>query len=107
MSDFSKEELDYIISNFETKEIKEIAKVLGRSVGSIAQKCHRLGLRKKAELWSAEELAFLKAHTRDMPISELSQKLNRSKLSIRRQRFIHNIRGQRTNLWLETEDQYL
>ena len=107
MSDFSKEELDYIISNFETKEIKEIAEVLGRSVASIAQKCHRLGLRKKAELWSAEELAFLKAHAKDMSLSELSQKLNRSKLAIHRQCFIHNIRCQRTDLWHETEDQYL
>ena len=42
-----------------------------------------------------------------MSISELSQKLNRSKLAIYRQCFIHNIRCQRTDLWLETEDQYL
>ena len=107
MSDFSKEEVDYIISNFETKEIKEIAEVLGRSVGSIAQKCHRLGLRKKAEPWTAEDLAFLRTHAKDMSLSELSQKLNRSKLSISHHCHIHNIKCQRTDLWLETEDQYL
>ena len=107
MLDFTDRELDYIITNYYQKEIKEIAADLNRSVGSIAQKCHRLGLKKKADIWSKEELDFLRANSTTMSLMDLSNALNRSKLAIKRQCHVHNIERKRTDLWTEAELKYL
>ena len=107
MSDFTDEELNYIITNYYQKEIKEIALDLNRTAGSIAQKCHRLGLQKKAGLWSEEELNFLRTNATTMSLTDISNVLGRSKLAIKRQCHVHNIKCKRTDLWTEAELIYL
>ena len=107
MSDYTAEELDFIIANYHQKEIKELAAELCRPEGSIAQKCHRLGLQKKASLWSEKELNFLRANATTMSLTDLSNTLGRSKLAIKRQCHVHNIKCKRTDLWTAAELTYL
>lgn len=107
MSDFTANELNYIIANYHQKEIKEIAANLNRTVGSIAQKCYRLGLKKKADLWSKEELNFLHVNAAIMSLTDISNALGRSKSAIKRQCHVHNIECKRTDLWTDSDLNYL
>ena len=107
MTDFTAEEIEYIVANFKVKSSAEIASDLGRSVGSIRQKCHRLGLKKKAASWSDSELAFLRANAMSMSLTDLSHHLGRSKAAIKRQCHVHQIKCKRTDLWTESELTFL
>ena len=107
MNDFSEEELTYLVNNFNDKTINELAANLGRTVGSITQKCNRLGLKKKAESWSDNEIAFLRAYATTKSLTELSDDLGRSKSAIKRQCHIQQIKCKRTDLWTDDELRWL
>lgn len=107
MADFTEEEVSYIVANYYQKEIKQIAADLERPVQAIFVKCHRLGLKKKADAWSEEEIDFLRANAMIMSLTDLSNALGRSKLAIKRQCHIKQIKCKRTDLWSDAEVAYL
>lgn len=52
-------EIDFIISNYGIKSVKEISNFLGRSITSINSKASALGIAKKQDYWTQEEIMFL------------------------------------------------
>lgn len=107
MTAFSEEELVYLTTNFKHKSIRELAVELNRTPGSITQKCARLGLKKKNDSWTTDELSFLRTYATSKSLTELSDLLGRSKQAIKMQCHINQIKCKRTDLWTEAEITWL
>lgn len=103
---YTQEELNYLKDNYLDKNVKELAKILGKTSGSISYAIRELGLLKqKHQPWSDEEIQFLKDHYIDMTSEEISQHINHSVNAINTQRDrLHLIRN---NLWEENEVEFL
>lgn len=67
----------YISENLGIVPRKEMAKHLNRTLGSINARIHNLGLTKKKELWTEDELNFIRENNH-LSIEELTKHLNRS-----------------------------
>ncbi len=77
---WTKEEIDFIKSNFEKMTGVEMAKYINKKPPSIQWKLRKLGLSK---LWSTQEIEFIKTHRPLLNFDELSLCLNRTKLAIK------------------------
>ena len=69
---------------YASKSVNEIAAELGRSVPTVRQRAHKMGLRKKEYLtWSLEEVRKLKSQFPDKTIKQIAVELGRSVNSVR------------------------
>lgn len=71
----------YLKDNWNVKSVLEIARHLNRSVSSIKNRSHKLGI-SQDKRWTQEEDSILKEFYNKISIEELMQKLNRSRSAI-------------------------
>ncbi|WP_432405867.1 hypothetical protein [Wukongibacter sp. M2B1] len=81
---WDKIEIQYLIDNFEFKDIEIIAKELNRTKNSVYKKAMRIGLTKRVRRWTEEELEFLIKCWGKYSREKIAQKLNRSSISIKK-----------------------
>lgn len=81
---WAKEEIQYLIDEFESKEIEMIAQELSRSKDSVYKKAMRLKLTKIVKRWTEEEIEFLIKCWGKYSRDKIAQKLNRSPISIKK-----------------------
>lgn len=56
---YDDDEIEYIISSFHSLTVKQIAAYLGRSVSAVQSKAYELGITKKSDYWSKQEISIL------------------------------------------------
>lgn len=78
---WSKEEVDFLLSNYTTMLSKDIAEKLGRTDVSVRSKLNHLGIVKKH--YTEDEVAFMKAHRHDMSKKEIAARLGRTESAIK------------------------
>jgi len=71
----SESDIKFIRNNYKTMTYSEIAKVLGRSAGSIKDKARKLGLN-KVRVLTDNEKEFIKENYKTMKYKEIAEKLN-------------------------------
>lgn len=80
---FTKEEVDYIKSNYKEMTAPELAEKLNRGVSSIYTKIYNLGLKKTSfERYSKQEDDFIKKHYANLSDKAIAQQLGRTKQGI-------------------------
>jgi DNA-binding CsgD family transcriptional regulator len=79
ISTWKYEEIKYIEESYGTKPTKEIARILGRSVGSVRYKAHyiRNGKGTTVPYWSEAEIKYLEDNYGEKPAEEIAAKLNK------------------------------
>ena len=82
MERWTKEETEYLIDNFQSKKFSEIAKVIGKTEGTIRAKCFDLQLVKNSR-WCDYEIEFLKEKFSILTYKDIAQSLNRTETSVR------------------------
>ncbi len=81
---WSKIEIQYLVDNFEFKDIEIISEELNRTKDSVYKKAMRLGLTKTVKRWTEEEIEFLIKCWGKYSREKIAQKLNRSSVSIKK-----------------------
>lgn len=103
---YTEEQIDYIIENYNTMNASEIAKNIGKSRENVYFIGHKLGLKKQIHNpWTQEELDFLKEHYIDMTSEEMTKYINHSVDAINTQRDKLNL--VRNEVWTKEEIIYL
>lgn len=88
MNYWTQNDIGVLVEHFETKTHEEIGKMLGKSKNSVRNKAHMLGLRKKADEWTDEQIqmlidAYASAETSDqVKLQELANKIGRLKSNV-------------------------
>ena len=106
---FTDEELNLITALYPMKTIKEIAELLDRCPNSISAKKCRLKLKKYSNdyIWTETQISLLKQYATTKSLTELAELLGRSKSAIKNYCHKHHIKCKRTDLWLDTEKQFI
>ncbi|WP_432662019.1 hypothetical protein R9X47_15760 [Wukongibacter baidiensis] len=81
---WSKMEIQYLVDNFEFKDIDIISEELNRTKDSVYKKAMRLGLTKTVKRWTEDEIEFLIKCWGKYSREKIAQKLNRSSISIKK-----------------------
>ena len=106
IKNYTQDELDYVVKNFQTMTVKEIAKNLNKNPNSISNAARKLGLVKQPHKnWTDEEIQFLKDHYIDMTSEEIGKKLHRTVHSINAQRDVLGLI--RNAAWTDNEIEFL
>lgn len=77
MKRWSKEETNFLESNYQLMLFEDMVPILNRSVDAIRAKCHDMGLVKK-EAWSKEEIQFVIDNYCKLPTKQIAEYLNRT-----------------------------
>ena len=81
---WTQDDIALLMKMYAGKSVNEIATELGRSVPTVRQRAHKMGLRKKEYLtWSFEEVRKLESGFPDKTIKQLADELGRSVNSVR------------------------
>lgn len=59
---WTRKEIEYLRANYKTMKYKDLALKIGRTEGSVRNKCHELKFRKKVDNWSKQEIKVLEQH---------------------------------------------
>lgn len=104
---WTEQEEKYILENYETKSISEMAKELGTSLNTVIRKMKDMGIYKKIyNYWSEEQKLFLLKNKDNMAIEEMAEKIGRSKKSV--YRILLKISEERKiSDWNYSEDKFL
>lgn len=78
---WQEKEIQFLKENYGIISLKEISKILDRSIASIKYKAERENI-KSAREWTEEELEYLKSNYKEMTNKELAEHLNRSKAAV-------------------------
>lgn len=106
IKNYTQDDLDYVIKNFQTMTVKEIAKNLNKNPNSISNATRKLGLVKQPHKnWTDEEIQFLKDNYIEMTSEEISKKLNRTVHSINAERDVLGLI--RNAAWTDNEIEFL
>lgn len=81
---WTKEDIDYLISNYSIKNIIGIANDLNRTKDSVCKKAKRLGLTRELKRWTENEIDFLIDKWGRRPADDIGKELGRSIKSIRK-----------------------
>jgi len=76
------EEFEYCKENRYTRTAKELGEFLGRSKESVTLKLSRMKIIKQ-NVWSKDEIAYLKNNYKVMPYRVIAEKLNRTTVSVK------------------------
>jgi hypothetical protein len=81
---WTKDEDDYLRSNYATASYDALAEQLGRSHAGIKDRARRIGASKRAKRvrWSDKDHAFLRDNRGTMSLSEIAAELGRTKAAI-------------------------
>ena len=106
MKEWKKEEIEFLVKNYGKMKIREIARRLGRSYGSVRTKAKVLGLqRRNYKFWTEEEKKFLLENIDKLSLDEIAKRLGRSRESVKRMKNklgIHAVRK-----WTQEEVAFL
>jgi hypothetical protein len=92
IKNYTQEDFDYILNNFSTMKIKDIALHLNKTESSIANACRKLGLKKQYHsAWTDEEKQYLFDHFYDDTSEQIAKVLNKT---------VNAVNGQRSKLGL-------
>jgi len=108
MSRWRREEVKFLLDNFDRMSLKDLARELGRSYESVKAKSRSLGLKKmQYRKWTKEEIEFLRENADKMTIKEMAQRLGRSyEITVRTFRYL-NLRGKGQRRWTPEEERIL
>lgn len=81
MKRWTKDEVNYLVNFYATKDFKTLSTEMQRTEGAIRAKCFELNLIKH-DKWTDDELTFLKDHRYDMTTREIAESLNRSECAV-------------------------
>ena len=86
MRRWTDEEIAYLETHYQNVPYSEIGEYLGRSEGSVRNKCHRLWGDSKSPYWTEDEIALLKEYYQadTLLLDKLSDKLGRHKTNVSR-----------------------
>lgn len=84
---WTEEEIEYLVNNYEEKNIYDISKTLNRSKDSVHKKAKRLKLTKSVKRWSENEITFLAENWGTYTKKEIAKALKRSDISIKKKAF--------------------
>lgn len=106
IKNYSESDLQFLRDNYLIMSVKEIAKSLNKTTGSISNAMRKLGLRKQIHnAWTDDDNAFLKEHYYDMTSEEIGNVLGRTVASVNTQR--DKLGLVRHENWSNDEIQYL
>lgn len=103
---WTKEEESYILKNYKTSTVNEIAAYLDRSLSSTHNKIYSLTSVRKRK-WTKEEEKFLLDNYDKMTYIRLSKKLNKSESSITKKLQRYGIYKGKDTQWTKEDDEYL
>lgn len=108
MPKFTREEVEFIKSNFYNMKIMDIANRLNRPKYSVYSKIRSLGMIKiKKKKWTQDEVDFLKKNCNNYKPSDLAKLMSRDYSSVIRKIRELDILPIRMVLWTKTEDTIL
>lgn len=103
---YTEEQINYIVENYHTMTVNQIAKNIGKSNESVGYAARKLGLKKQIHNpWTQEEIEFLKEHYIDMTSEEMTKHINHSIDAINTQR--DRLKLVRSETWTKEEIKYL
>lgn len=106
IKNYTQEELNYIVSNYNLKTVKEISEYLNKSQGSINNAVRKLGLIKQVHSkWTNSDIEFLKNNYVNMTSEEISKHINHTIDAINTMR--DRLKLIRHDMWSDTEIEYL
>jgi len=74
-------EIKYLVENYLTKDVGDIAKFMGRSEKAVSKKAIKLGFNKRPR-WSEQEISYLTNNYLEKPIKDIAIRLNKKENSI-------------------------
>lgn len=77
MERWTKEQEQYLIDNYDSKNYCEIAKEINKTEGAIRAKCFDLNLVKNKS-WSDEEIEYIRENYQRLSVKEMAKELNRT-----------------------------
>lgn len=79
---FTEEEEKYILENYKTKSVTEIAKELGRELSTVTRKMKNMGIYKPNKRWTKEQELFLMKNKENMTIEEMAEKIGKTRRAV-------------------------
>ncbi|EPP7093712.1 TPA: hypothetical protein ACYX6S_004219 [Klebsiella variicola] len=82
---WSNREITYLVEYGNSKTLRELSALLGRSYDSVKLMRHRLGLvkRKSHRVWTMQEIEYLKSNAGSMVCRDIAKHLGRSESSVK------------------------
>lgn len=103
---YSEEEINYIINNFQNSTNKQIAEYLGKSTSSITYVANKLKLVKQPhKQWTQKDIDYLKEHYLEMSSEELSKKLGCTINAVNSKCTLYGL--YKSTPWIDEEEQFL
>lgn len=81
---WEKDEVEYLLKNYTTTSLNDMAKTLNRTRDSIFKKAKRLGLTNKVACWSLEDIELLSEKWGILTTDYIATLLNRTELSVKK-----------------------
>jgi len=85
---YSSNELDFLKKNYMLMSHTEMGNILGRTINSVRNKCHKQGLVQKENEWTDAQLDYLKEsysgvqYSEDLPLDKVSQFIGKLKSNV-------------------------
>lgn len=106
IKNYTQDQLNYIIDNYNNKTVKEISNKLNKTYDSVSFAIRKLGLVKQVHnKWSNDEISFLKENYINMTSEEISKHVNHSIDAINSMR--DRLGLVRNSTWTQKELDYL
>ena len=106
IKNYTESEINYILKNFSTMTVKELAEKLQKSSNSILYVIRTLGLNKQLHSkWTDEDIDFLKNNYMSMLVSDMAKHLNKTINSVNSKLSAYNLT--KTKEWTKSEIEYL